>query len=71
VNADVSGAIGADVVLVGTELTALSSDALQLLLGRRVGIADLQLLGLAFFAETNAVVLPDDILALIASLETG
>lgn len=35
------GAVGADVVLVGTVLATLGGDTLELLLGRGVGIANL------------------------------
>lgn len=65
--ADSHGAIGTDVVLVGTVLTALSSDALQLLLRRRVGVADLHHEALS--ANGNAVEALDNLLTDIARLE--
>lgn len=65
---DSHGSVGADVVLVGTVLTALGSDALQLLLRRRVGIADLH--HEALFADGNAVESLDDLLADVTRLET-
>lgn len=67
VDADGHGSISADIVLVGTVLAALSSNALQLLLGRRVGIADLHLEALV----TNGLAMEtaDDLLANLTRLE--
>lgn len=64
---DSHGSVGADVVLVGTVLAALSSDALQLLLRRGVGVADLHQETL--LADGDAVEALDDLLTDIARLE--
>lgn len=64
---DSHGSVSADVVLVGTVLTALSSDALQLLLRRRVGVANLH--QEALVADGNAVEALDDFLTDITRLE--
>lgn len=57
-----------DIVLVGTELTTLSGDALQILLGRGVGIANLE--KKSFLANWLAMKLLDDLLADVATLKT-
>lgn len=66
---DSHGSVGADVVLVGTVLPALSSDALQLLLCRCVGVADLH--HEALVADGNAMVALDDLLTDITRLEAS
>lgn len=67
VDANSHCAVGADVVLVGTVLTALGSDALQLLLGRSIGVADLH--QVALIANRLAVVALDDLLTHVTTLE--
>jgi len=66
-DADFSSAIRANVVLVGAELAALSSDTLQLLLRGGIGIADLH--AHLVVADCHSMVLLDDFLALITALE--
>jgi hypothetical protein len=67
-NANERSAIGADVVLVGAELATLSRDTLELLLSRRVGIADVH--GKSLGTETSTVELANDLVADLACLET-
>lgn len=66
-DSNIRSAVGANVVLIGAELAALSRDALQLLLRRSIGIADIHLH--AFYANTSAVILLDHVLTFFASLE--
>jgi hypothetical protein len=68
VNPDVGCAISTNVILVGTELAPLGSDALEFLLGRRVRIADLHQHSL--FSNRSTVVLLNDVLAFVPRLET-
>lgn len=68
VDADGHGSIGANVVLVGTVLAALGGNTLQLLLGRRISVANLH--EEALFANGLAMVALDDLLADITGLET-
>ncbi len=68
-NAHVSSAVGANVILVRPELAALSSDTLELLLSGSVGIANLDLLALALLSQVDAMVFTDDIFALVARVE--
>ena len=56
-----------NIVLVGSELTAFSGDALQILLSRRVGVTNLQ--KEAFLANGLAVELLDDLFADVAALK--
>lgn len=67
IDANSHSAVGADVVLVGTVLTALGSDALQLLLRRSIGITNLH--QVALIANGLAVVALDDLLTHITRLE--
>jgi hypothetical protein len=67
IDADSHGAIGSNVVLIGAVLTALGSDALQLLLSRSVGIANLH--GEAITLNGLAVELLDDLLANVTRLK--
>lgn len=69
VDADGHGSIGANVVLVGTVLTALGGNTLQLLLGRRISVANLH--EEALFTNGLAMVALDDLLADITGLETS
>ena len=68
-NADIRSSVSANVVLVGAELAALSRDALQLLLRRSVGVANLH--QHALISNRGAVKLLDHILALITGLEAA
>jgi hypothetical protein len=68
VNPNVGCAISTNVILVGTELAPLGSDALEFLLGRRVRIADLHQHSL--FSNRSTVVLLNDVLAFVPRLET-
>jgi hypothetical protein len=61
------GAVSANIVLVGSELTAFSGDTLQVLLGGGVGIANLQ--KEAFLADGLTVELLDDLFADVARLK--
>ena len=61
------GAIGANIVLVGSELTAFSGDTLQVLLSRGIGIANLQ--KKALLANRLAVELLDDLFTDLTSLK--
>lgn len=67
--ADSHGSVGADVVLVGTVLAALSSDTLQLLLRGRVRVANLH--HEALLSDGNAVVVLNNFLTDFTRLETG
>lgn len=67
IDANSHGAVSADVVLVGTVLTALSSDTLQLLLGRGIGVADLH--QVALITNGLAMVALDDLLTHVTRLE--
>lgn len=69
VDADSHGSVCADIVLVGSVLAALGGDALQLLLRRRVGVADLHQETL--ITNGLAVVAPDDLLADVTRFETA
>lgn len=62
-----SSTISSDIVLVGSELTAFSSDSLQILLSSGIGIANLE--KKAFLANGLAVELSDDLFADITTLE--
>ena len=68
-DSDVGSSICANVVLVGAKLTALSRDTLELLLRRSVCVSNLHLLALALLTQVGAVVLADDILALVSGIE--
>ena len=68
VNPDVGRAISTNIILIGAELSPLGRDALQLLLGGSVRVPNLH--QHSFFANGSTVVLPDDVFALIASLES-
>lgn len=68
-DADISGTISTDIVLVGAELTTLGSDTLQLLLRWGVGISNLH--AHLLLANSHAVVLADDFLALVTRLEAA
>lgn len=57
-----------DVILVGSELTALCCDTLEVFLGRGIGVADLEKETL--FANGLAMELSDDLLADFAALES-
>lgn len=69
IDTDSHSAVGANVVLVGTVLTALSSDALQLLLSGSISVADLH--QEALFANGLSMVALDDLLAKVTGLETA
>jgi hypothetical protein len=69
VDSNIGSAVGANVVLIGAELPTFGGDALQLLLGRRVGVPDLHQHSL--FANGSTMVLLDDVLALLASLKSA
>lgn len=58
-----------NVVLVGAELAALSGDALELLLGWRIGIANVD--EEALLPNADAVEFVDDFVADIAGLEAA
>lgn len=64
---DERSAVGTDVVLVGAELAALSRDALELLLSRSVGVADVH--QEALLADGTTVVLQNDVVAILAVVE--
>lgn len=66
-DANSHGSVCADVVFVGTVLAALGGDTLQLLLRRRVGIANLH--QEAFITNGLAMVAPDDLLTDISTLK--
>ena len=68
-NADERSSVGTNVVLIGTELAALGRDALELLLSRRVRIANLH--DVAFVANSNSVELLNNLIANVAVLEAG
>jgi len=61
------GAVGADVVLVGTVLATLGGDTLELLLGRGVGVPNLH--DETLFADGDTVKALDDLLTDITGLE--
>lgn len=67
VDANSHRAIGADIILVGTVLAALGGDALQLLLGRSIGVADLH--QVALVTNGLAMVALDDLLTHLTGLE--
>lgn len=58
-----------DIVLVGPELSTLSRDALEILLSRSVGIANLE--EKTLFTNGLTVELLDDLFADLTTLETG
>jgi hypothetical protein len=60
--------ISTNIVLVGSELTTLCGDSLEVLLGRSVGIANLQ--KKTFLANWLAMELSDDLLTDLTTLET-
>lgn len=62
-------AISTDIVLIGPELTALGGDALQILLSRSIGIANLEKETL--LANGLAMELLDDLLTDITVLEAA
>ena len=66
---NIGSAIGANVVLIGTELAALCGDTLQLLLRRGVGIADLH--QHALFSDRSTVILLDNLFAFIAGFKAA
>lgn len=66
-DANVSSAVGTNVVLVCAELSTLRSDTLELLLSRSIRIADLH--KHAFISDCDAVVLLDDVLTLLTACE--
>ncbi len=68
VNPDIGRAISTNIILICAELSPLGRDALQLLLGGSVRVPNLH--QHSFFANGSTVVLPDDVFALIASLES-
>jgi hypothetical protein len=63
-----SGAVSTNIVLIGSELSTLCGDTLQVLLRRSIGIANLEKESL--FTNWLTVKLLDDLLADSASLET-
>lgn len=67
-HADSHSSVCADVVLIGAVLPALGGDALQLLLRRRVGIANLH--QEALISNGLAMVASDDLLADVTRFET-
>lgn len=64
---NISSTVSTNIVLVCAELATLSSDALELLLGRRVGIADLH--QHALLANSNTMILLDDFLTLLTRVK--
>jgi hypothetical protein len=66
---DQRSTIGANIILVGAELSALCSDSLKLLLSLGVGIANVH--DEALLANSSTVVLADNIFALITRLEAA
>jgi hypothetical protein len=62
-------AISTNIVLIGSKLSALGSDTLEVLLGWSIRIANLK--EEAFFANWLSMELSDDLLADIAALETS
>ena len=62
-----SGTVSSNIVLVGSELTTFGCDALQVLLSRSIGVADLEKKTL--LANGLAMELLDDLLADITRLE--
>lgn len=66
---EATAAVCTDVILIGSELSTLSSNALEILLSRSVGIADLEQETL--LANGLAVELPNDLLTDLAGLKTG
>lgn len=62
-------AISTNIVLIGSELTTLSGDTLEILLSRSVGIANLQKKTL--LANWLTVELSDDFFTELTALETG
>lgn len=67
VNANICSTISTNVVLVRAELATLGGDTLELLLGRRVGVANLH--QHALVSNGGTMVLLDNLLALLARLE--
>lgn len=61
-------AVSTNVVLIGAELTTLGGDTFELLLGSSVGVADVH--EEALLAESATVVLVNDIVAVLAIIET-
>lgn len=61
--------VSTDVVFIGSELSTLSCDALEILLGRSIGIADLK--EETFFTNGLAMELSDDLFTDITALEAG
>lgn len=64
-----TAAIRADVVLVGSELTTLSCDTLEVLLSRSVGISNLK--QKTFFTDGLAMEVSDDLVANLSTLKAG
>jgi hypothetical protein len=62
------GAVSTDVILVGSELTAFGSDTLEVLLGRSIGVTNLE--EKALFANGLTMKLSDDLLADITALKS-
>jgi hypothetical protein len=66
-HANICRAVGTNIVFVGTELSSLSGDTLELLLGWSVRIPNIH--ELTTVAHGNPMVLPDDVLAFFAARE--
>jgi hypothetical protein len=62
------GAIGANIVLVGAKLAALGGDSLKLLLSWGIGVSNVH--WKTFFTNTDAVELPNDLVADITRIKS-
>lgn len=69
VDTNIGSTVRTDVVLVRAELATFGSNALQLLLGRSIGIPHLHEHGL--LAHSDAMILPNDILTFVTSGEAA